>query len=34
MLLLEQEFAIEWTDDDLTGIETIGDLTRFIENQL
>ncbi len=34
MLLLEQEFAIEWTDEDLTAIETVGDLTRFIEGQL
>ena len=30
---LEQEFGIEWTDDDLQGIRTVGDLTAFVENQ-
>lgn len=33
MLSLEQEFGIEWTDDDLQGIRTVGDLTAFVENQ-
>ncbi len=34
MLLLEQEFAIEWTEDDLTKLETVSDLTVFVENQI
>ena len=34
MLSLEQEFALEWTDDDLKDLLTVGDLTAFIENQL
>ena len=34
MLMLEQEFSIEWTDDDLKDIETVGDLTAFVENQI
>lgn len=34
MLSLEQEFTIEWTDDDLQNIQTVGDLTTFVENQL
>ena len=34
MLMLEQEFGIEWTDDDLKDIETVGDLTSFVENQI
>lgn len=34
MLSLEQEFGIEWTDDDLSAIQTVGDLTVFVENQL
>ena len=34
MLSLEQEFALEWTDDDLKDLRTVGDLTAFIENQL
>ncbi len=34
MLMLEQEFAIEWTDDDLKALVTIGDITAFVENQL
>lgn len=33
MLSLEQEFGIEWTDDDLQGIRTVGDLTAFVENR-
>lgn len=32
MLMLEQEFGIEWTDSDLKNIETVGDLISFIEN--
>ena len=34
MLVVEQEFTIEWTDDDLKDIETVGDLTSFVENQI
>ena len=34
MLMLEQEFGIEWTDDNLRDIETVGDLTSFVENQI
>lgn len=34
MLTLEQEFSIEWTDDDVRQIETVGDLTAFVENQI
>ena len=34
MLMLEQEFGIESTDDDLKDIETVGDLTSFVENQI
>ena len=34
MLMLEQEFGIEWTDDDLKDIETVSDLTSFVENQI
>lgn len=33
LLLLEQEYAIEWTDDDLARIKTVGDLAVFIEEQ-
>lgn len=34
MLTLEQEFSIEWSDEDLKDIETVGDLTAFVENQI
>ena len=34
MLMLEQEFGIEWTDDDLKDIETVGDLTSFVGNRI
>ncbi len=34
MLMLEQEFGVEWTDEDLNGIETVADLTAFVENQI
>lgn len=34
MILLEQEYPIEWTEEDLTGLETVDDLTTFIENQI
>lgn len=34
MLSLEQEFSIEWSDEDLKTLETVGDLTAFVENQI
>lgn len=34
MLMLEQEFGIEWTDDDLTEMETVGQVTAFVEGQI
>ena len=34
MLMLEQEFGVEWTDEDLNGIETVADLTAFVGNQI
>lgn len=34
MLMLEQEFGIEWTDDDLTELETVGQVTAFVEGQI
>lgn len=34
MLTLEQEFSIDWSDEDLKDIETVGDLTAFVENQI
>ena len=34
MLMPEQEFGVEWTDEDLYGIETVADLTAFVENQI
>lgn len=34
MLMLEQEFGIEWTDEDLTELETVGQVTAFVENQI
>ena len=34
MLMLEQEYGIEWTDDDLTELETVGQVTAFVESQI
>lgn len=34
MLMLEQEFGLEWTDDDLQSIATIGDLTTLVESRM
>lgn len=34
LILLEQEYEIEWTEDDLRKIETVGELTAFVENQI
>ena len=34
MLMLEQEFSIDWSEDDLKKLETVGDLTAFVEDQI
>ena len=34
MILLEQEYELEWTEEDLRNLETVADLTSFIENQV
>ena len=34
MLMLEQEYGIEWTDDDLAEMETVGQVTAFVESQI
>ncbi|MGN1306212.1 MAG: phosphopantetheine-binding protein [Faecousia sp.] len=34
MLMLEQEYGIEWTDEDLAELETVGQLTSFVESQI
>lgn len=34
MLMLEQEFGIAWSEDDLGALDTVGALTAFVENQL
>ena len=34
MILLEQEYELEWTDEDLRGLETVRDLASFVENQV
>ncbi len=34
MILLEQEYEIEWTEESLRGLDTVGDLAAFIENQV
>ena len=34
MLMLEQEYGIEWTDDDLAELETVGQVTAFVESQI
>ena len=34
MLMLEQEYGIEWADDDLTELETVGQVTAFVESQI
>ena len=34
MILLEQEYELEWTDEDLRHMETVRDLVSFIENQV
>ena len=34
MLSLEQEFGVEWTEEDLNRLETVADLTAFVEEQI
>ncbi len=34
MILLEQEYELEWTDEELRGMETVRDLVVFVENQV
>ena len=34
MILLEQEYEIEWVDDDLARMRTVADLIAFVENQI
>ena len=34
MILLEQEYELEWTDEDLRSMETVRDLVTFVENQV
>ena len=34
MLMLEQEYSIEWTDEDLAELETVGQVTAFVESQI
>ncbi|MGM9553337.1 MAG: acyl carrier protein [Faecousia sp.] len=34
MLMLEQEYGIEWADDDLAELETVGQVTAFVESQI
>ena len=34
MLVLEQEYGIEWTDDDLEELKTVGQMTAFVESQI
>lgn len=34
MLLLEQEYAVQWTEKDLKNLKTVGDFVAFVENQI
>lgn len=34
MLLLNEEFDLQWTQEDLSNMETVADLTAFVESQL
>ena len=34
MLMLEQEYGIEWTDEDLAELETVGQVTAFVDSQI
>lgn len=33
MILLEQEYEIEWTEEDLLRLNTVADLISFVESQ-
>ena len=34
LMMLEQEFGVEWTEEDLNRLETVADLTAFVEEQI
>lgn len=34
VLMIEQEFAVELTDDDLKESTTVGDIARLVENRM
>ncbi len=34
MLSLEQEFAIDWSENDLNALSTVADVVMFVENQV
>lgn len=34
IIMLEQEFGIEWNEDELAKLETVADFTAFVENQI
>lgn len=34
MLLLEQEYELTWSEEDLRAMETVRDLVSFVENQV
>lgn len=34
MLLLEQEYSVQWTEKDLNNLKTVGDFVAFVENQI
>ena len=34
MLSLEQEFAIDWSENDLNTLSTVADVVMFVENQV
>ena len=34
VLMIEQEFAVELTDDDLQESTTVGDIARMVENRI
>ena len=34
MPLLDQEFDLQWTQEELSKLETVADLTAFVESQI
>lgn len=34
MMMLEQEFGVEWSEEDLQDIGTVAELVTFVENQI